>query len=86
MDFFFFDRAFFSSSSRVWLALDDRIDEFADLVRKHYGVDEFADPNAATEVCPSRSIMQIIHTRARKRLLSSGGSSMTQKYQRQGQD
>ncbi|KAF8558385.1 DNA polymerase alpha subunit B [Imleria badia] len=30
-------------------ALDDRIDEFADLVQRYYRVDEFADPNAATE-------------------------------------
>ncbi|KIK88801.1 hypothetical protein PAXRUDRAFT_688122 [Paxillus rubicundulus Ve08.2h10] len=30
-------------------ALDDRIDEFADLVQKHYHIDEFADPDAATE-------------------------------------
>ncbi|KAG9315596.1 DNA polymerase alpha/epsilon subunit B-domain-containing protein [Chiua virens] len=31
------------------LVLDDRIDEFAELVQRHYHVDEFADPNAATE-------------------------------------
>ncbi|KAF8440881.1 DNA polymerase alpha/epsilon subunit B-domain-containing protein [Boletus edulis BED1] len=30
-------------------ALDDRIDEFAELVQKYYRVDEFADPKAATE-------------------------------------
>ena len=31
--------------------MDDRIDEFAELVQRHYRVDEFADPGAATEVC-----------------------------------
>ncbi|KAF8837908.1 DNA polymerase alpha, subunit B [Paxillus ammoniavirescens] len=30
-------------------ALDDRIDEFADLVQRHYHIDELADPDAATE-------------------------------------
>ncbi|KIJ17926.1 hypothetical protein PAXINDRAFT_9860 [Paxillus involutus ATCC 200175] len=29
--------------------LDDRIDEFADLVQRHYHIDELADPDAATE-------------------------------------
>ncbi|KAH0832189.1 DNA polymerase alpha/epsilon subunit B-domain-containing protein [Lanmaoa asiatica] len=29
--------------------LDDRIDEFADLIQRHYRVDELADPSAATE-------------------------------------
>ncbi|KAF9219255.1 DNA polymerase alpha subunit B [Gyrodon lividus] len=29
--------------------LDDRIDEFADLIQRHYRIDEFADPDAATE-------------------------------------
>ncbi|KAH7885091.1 DNA polymerase alpha, subunit B [Phlebopus sp. FC_14] len=30
-------------------ALDDRIDEFADLVQRHYHIDELGDPDAATE-------------------------------------
>lgn len=48
------------------LALDDRIDEFADLVQKHYRVDEFADPNAATEVCFPHSTMRKIYTRGQE--------------------
>ncbi|KAI0050363.1 DNA polymerase alpha, subunit B [Auriscalpium vulgare] len=30
-------------------ALDDRIDEFADLVRKHYGIPDLGDPAASTD-------------------------------------
>lgn len=32
------------------LALDDRIDEFAELVQSHYKFDDLADPAASTEV------------------------------------
>ncbi|KAG8214743.1 DNA polymerase alpha subunit B [Butyriboletus roseoflavus] len=36
-------------AAQIGTSLDDRIDEFADLVQRHYHVDEFADPSAATE-------------------------------------
>jgi hypothetical protein len=32
------------------IALDDRIDELADLVRQHYGLAELGDPSASTDV------------------------------------
>lgn len=31
-------------------ALDDRIDEFADIVQKHYNIADLGDPGASTEV------------------------------------
>lgn len=33
------------------LVLDDRIDEFAEIIREHYGITDLGDPSAATEVC-----------------------------------
>jgi hypothetical protein len=32
------------------IALDDRIDELADLVRQHYGLAELGDPSTSTDV------------------------------------
>lgn len=32
------------------VALDDRIDEFAEIVQKHYGLSDLGDPGASTEV------------------------------------
>jgi hypothetical protein len=32
------------------IALDDRIDELADLVREHYGLAELGDPSTSTDV------------------------------------
>lgn len=32
------------------IALNDRIDELADLVREHYGLSELGDPSASTDV------------------------------------
>ena len=32
------------------VALDDRIDDIAELVQKHYGVADLGDPSAETEV------------------------------------
>lgn len=37
-------------SAQSVLALDDRIDEFAELVQSHYKFDDLADPAASTEV------------------------------------
>lgn len=31
-------------------ALDDRIDEFSELIREHYNIPELGDPSASTEV------------------------------------
>lgn len=31
--------------------LDQIIDDFAELIRGHYDITEFADPSAATDVC-----------------------------------
>jgi hypothetical protein len=31
-------------------ALDDKIDEFAELVREHYGVDNLGDPSSSADV------------------------------------
>jgi DNA polymerase alpha subunit B len=33
------------------VALDDRIDEFAELVREHYNLDDLGDPNSSADVC-----------------------------------
>lgn len=33
------------------LVLDDRIDEFSELVREKYGIVELGDPSSVTEVC-----------------------------------
>lgn len=35
---------------RTSLALDDRIEEMAQLVKDHYNISEFGDPSATTEV------------------------------------
>jgi hypothetical protein len=32
-------------------ALDQIIDDFAELIRGHYDITEFADPSATTDVC-----------------------------------
>jgi hypothetical protein len=32
------------------IALDDRIDELADLIRQHYGLSDLGDPSASTDV------------------------------------
>lgn len=32
--------------------LDQIIDDFAELIRGHYDIPEFADPSATTDVCP----------------------------------
>lgn len=37
---------------RTLIALDDRIDDIAELVQKHYGVPDLGDPSAETEVRP----------------------------------
>lgn len=31
--------------------LDDKIDEFGELLREHYKIPEFGDPSASTDVC-----------------------------------
>jgi DNA polymerase alpha subunit B len=36
-------------------ALDDRIDEFAEIIQGFYNVEEFGDPAASTEVCSANS-------------------------------
>ena len=33
--------------------LDDRIDEFSELIREKYDIDEVGDPSSVTEVCLS---------------------------------
>jgi hypothetical protein len=33
------------------LVLDDRIDEFSELIRDKYDVEELGDPSSVTEVC-----------------------------------
>lgn len=38
-----------------FVALDDRIDDFAEIVRREYKVDELGDPAAVTEVCQNSS-------------------------------
>lgn len=60
----------YSFSCHKWtdlgLVLDDRIDEFADLVQKFYHIDEFADPSAATEVWLTLLPTHGIHHHSRK--------------------
>ena len=32
--------------------LDQILDDFAELIRAHYDITDFADPSSATDVCP----------------------------------
>ena len=36
--------------SHQYLVLDERIDEFREILRDEYGIDEFGDPSSSTEV------------------------------------
>lgn len=36
--------------------LDDRIDEFAEIVREHYSLDDIQGPTETSEVCPFLSL------------------------------
>lgn len=40
------------AETHIILALDERIDEFADLVKLRYGLEELGDPSAVTEASP----------------------------------
>jgi DNA polymerase alpha subunit B len=42
-------------SSHCYIALDDRIDELAELIRDHYNIPDLGDPASSTEVGSSSS-------------------------------
>jgi len=39
-------------------ALDERIDDMAEIIRLHYGLQELCDPASATEVLPSLPLIE----------------------------
>jgi hypothetical protein len=43
------------------IALDDRIDELADLVRQHYGLAELGDPSSSTDVGHFVQFLQCVY-------------------------
>lgn len=54
------------------IALDDRIDELADLIRQHYGLADLGDPSASTDVGTLRAVSVVSSSSSlRKQLLLS---------------
>lgn len=52
------------------IALDDRIDELADLVRQHYGLAELGDPSTSTDVSHFRTVSAVpLSSSLREKLL-----------------
>ena len=54
------------------IALDDRIDELADLIRQHYGLSDLGDPSASTDVGTLGAVSAVsLSSSLRKQLLLS---------------
>jgi hypothetical protein len=69
-------------SSHCYIALDDRIDELAELIRDHYNIPDLGDPASSTEV-RSSSLFELSASSSiifRTTSSSSEESPLTQTY------